>query len=404
MTRPDDKQVTIGVLLAGGDGRRAGVDKRFLVLEGRTLLQRNLAFLHSLFPTVVLSLAPGQELDLGDAATLGETVVVNDDWPGSSPLAGIATALARCRAPLFALAADAAFPSPTASARLLAAFPGHDAAVPAVGRHFQPLFAVYGPGCLEPMTAMLRADRQRIIDVYDEIDLAPVAFADESQFRGINTMDEYRAARGSSERLGTNRPPAAAATGERSAPVDTIAFAAPADTMALAAPDPGPALVAVVGKSNSGKTTLIEKLVPELVRLGLKVGTVKHDAHSFEIDHPGKDSWRHGRAGAQANVIASPERLAYITRLDGEVPLATIARRYFAGFDLVVAEGYKLTAPHRVEIFRAGSGHDAPLCGPGEALALVTDTPLAHEHRFGLDEARDTARFLAVRLDTLRRY
>ena len=170
------------------------------------------------------------------------------------------------------------------------------------------------------------------------------------------------------------------------------------------APDAGPALVAIVGKSDSGKTTLIEKLVPELVRLGLKVGTVKHDAHSFEIDHPGKDSWRHGQAGAQAYVIASPERLAYITRLDGEVPLATIARRYFADFDLVVAEGYKRTAPHRIEIFRAGAGHDAPLCGPGEAMALVTDVPWPHDHRFGLDEAHATARFVAVRLDTLRRY
>ena len=58
-----------------------------------------------------------------------------------------------------------------------------------------------------------------------------------------------------------------------------------------------PALVAIVGKSDSGKTTLIEKVVPELVKLGLRVGTVKHDAHSFEIDHPGKDSWRHGQAG-----------------------------------------------------------------------------------------------------------
>ena len=67
-----------------------------------------------------------------------------------------------------------------------------------------------------------------------------------------------------------------------------------------------PALVAIVGKSDSGKTTLIEKVVPELVRLGLRVGTVKHDAHSFEIDHPGKDSWRHGQAGAEAYVIASP--------------------------------------------------------------------------------------------------
>ena len=144
--------------------------------------------------------------------------------------------------------------------------------------------------------------------------------------------------------------------------------------------------------------------MPELVRFGLRVGTVKHDAHSFEIDHPGKDSWRHGQAGAHAYVVASRERLAYIAKLDGELPLADIARRYFAGFDLVVAEGYKRTAPHRAEIFRAGAGHDAPLCEAGEALALVTDAPLDHAHRFGLDEGRALAQFLVTRLDTLRRY
>jgi molybdopterin-guanine dinucleotide biosynthesis adapter protein len=168
--------------------------------------------------------------------------------------------------------------------------------------------------------------------------------------------------------------------------------------------DATPALVAVVGKSDSGKTTLIEKLVPELVKLGLRVGTVKHDAHSFEIDHPGKDSWRHGQAGAQAYAIASPQRLAFITKLDGEMPLADIAGRFFAGFDLVVAEGYKNTAPHRVEIFRLGAGHDTPLCGPGDAIALVTDAPVEHSHRFGLEDASSLAQFLAARLDTLRTY
>ncbi len=174
--------------------------------------------------------------------------------------------------------------------------------------------------------------------------------------------------------------------------------------MDRAATAPQPALVAIVGKSDSGKTTLIEKLVPELVKLGLRVGTVKHDAHSFEIDHPGKDSWRHGQAGARAYAIASPERLAFITKLDGELPLAVIVRTYFTGFDLVVAEGYKNTAPYRVELFRVGAGHSEPLCGPGEAIALVTDAELTHEHLFGLEDGAALAAFLAGRLDALRAY
>ena len=375
MTDPNETPVTIGVLLAGGGSRRAGVDKRFLVLDGHTLLQRNLSFLRSLFPSVVLSLAPGQELDLGDAGAGGDVEILHDERPGASPLAGIATALATYGRPVFALAVDVAFPDRPAAERVLAAFPGHDLALPAIGRHHQPLFAVYGVGCLAPMEEMLQADVQRIVEVLPRVRAAEVHFPDDALFHSINTMDEYREA--------------VALTGDRHGD-----------------PDDGgrPALVAIVGKSDSGKTTLIEKLVPQLVALGLRVGTVKHDAHSFEIDHPGKDSWRHGQAGAHAYVIASPERLAYIARLDGEMPLADITRRYFAGFDLVVAEGYKRTAPHRVEIFRRGAGHDAPLCGPGEALAVVTDARLEHEHRFALDEAAGLARFLAVRLDALKRY
>ncbi|MFA4965302.1 MAG: molybdopterin-guanine dinucleotide biosynthesis protein B [Thermoleophilia bacterium] len=367
-----DDQVGVGVLLAGGGSRRAGVDKRFLVLEGRTLLLRNLAFLRGLFPTVAVVLGQGQGLDLGDA---GETEVLHDAWPGRSPLVGIATALAHYRRPLFAMAADLGFPDRGAAARVLAAFPGHDAAMPAMGPHHQPLFAVYGPACLAPMTALLAADRHRIVEILPEVRVTEVRFPDDALFRNINTMDEYEAAR--REAAGADAPAGGGAP---------------------------PALVAIVGKSDSGKTTLIEKVIPELVRLGLRVGTIKHDAHSFEIDHPGKDSWRHGQAGALAYAIASPERLAFITRLDGEMPLAEIARRYFAGFDLVLAEGYKRTAPHRVELFRVGAGHAEPLCGPGEAMALVTDAPLRHKHAFGLDDAAGLARFLAVRLDSLRDY
>ena len=373
MTPQGNDQVRIGVLLAGGSGRRAGVDKRFLVLQGRTLLQRNLAFLRDLFPTVAVVVGHGQDLDLGDAAGVE---ILGDAWPGGSPLAGIATALRRFRRPVFALAADIAFPQRAAAEAVLAAFPGHDVALPAIGAAFhQPLFAAYGPACLAPMTALLDAGRHRIVTILPDVRVTEVRFPDDALFRNINTMDDYREARRQ------------AATGG-DAP----------------AADAQPALVAIVGKSDSGKTTLIEKVVPELVKLGLRVGTVKHDAHSFEIDHPGKDSWRHGQAGAHAYAIASPERLAFITKLDGEMPLADIARRFFAGFDLVVAEGYKRTAPHRVELFRVGAGHAEPLCGPGEAIALVTDSSLQHEHAFGLEDGAGLARFLAVRLDSLRDY
>jgi molybdopterin-guanine dinucleotide biosynthesis protein B len=165
-----------------------------------------------------------------------------------------------------------------------------------------------------------------------------------------------------------------------------------------------PALVAIVGKSDSGKTTLIESLLPELRLLGLRVGTVKHDVHGFEIDTPGKDSWRHGRAGAEVYMIAGPDKLACVRALSRELTLPEIARRYFADVDLVVAEGYKREAPHRIEIFRRDAGHAEPLCSPGEALALVTDATIEHPQRFALDDARALAAFIQARLARLRDY
>lgn len=369
MDETDRRAVDVAVLLAGGSSRRAGVDKRYLVLEGHTLVRRNLAFLRRLFPEVVVSIGAEQQIDLGDA---GPATILHDEWPGASPLAGIATALKLLQRPAFVMAADLASPSEVALRMVVKAFAHEraDVALPRVGRHREPLFAAYGPACLEPMTALLASGRHRIVEAFAGLHVADVPFPNEAPFHNINTMDAYQEAR----------------------------------RQVAGSPARPPALVAIVGKSDSGKTTLIERLVPELVALGLRVGTVKHDAHGFDIDHPGKDSWRHGRAGAEAYAVASPDKLAFVTRLPQELPPGDIARRFFAGFDIVVAEGYKRTAPHRVELFRIAAGHTEPLCAPGEAMALVTDSDVEHEHRFGLEDARGLAQFLAARLETLRRY
>jgi molybdopterin-guanine dinucleotide biosynthesis protein B len=75
-------------------------------------------------------------------------------------------------------------------------------------------------------------------------------------------------------------------------------------------------IVSIVGKSDSGKTTLLEKLVAELKSRGFRVGTIKHDAHSFEIDHEGKDSWRHKKAGASVSIISSAEKIGMVLDSD----------------------------------------------------------------------------------------
>ncbi len=131
-------------------------------------------------------------------------------------------------------------------------------------------------------------------------------------------------------------------------------------------------MVSVVGYSNSGKTTLIEKLLTEFQRRGYRVGTIKHDAHGFELDHPGKDTWRHRQAGAQAVVISSPSRWALIRDVERELNLDEIAA-HLSDLDLIIAEGYKRGNKPKIEVYRARQGTQ-PLCTSDDRLiAVATD-------------------------------
>ena len=117
---------------------------------------------------------------------------------------------------------------------------------------------------------------------------------------------------------------------------------------------PSPA-VSIVGRHNSGKTTLIEKLIAELVGRGLDVGSVKHHSHvGFDIDIPGKDSWRHRHAGASETVIAAPGQMARIQTTNGEAECADIVAS-MPGHDVVIVEGYRKSGLPTIEIMRAGN-------------------------------------------------
>lgn len=120
---------------------------------------------------------------------------------------------------------------------------------------------------------------------------------------------------------------------------------------------PSPA-IAIVGRHNSGKTTLIEKLIAELVSRGLDVGSVKHHSHKgFEIDYPGKDSYRHRAAGASETVIAAPGQMARVKTIEGEVECHDIVRT-MPGHDIIVVEGYRKSGLPTIEIMRAGNEAD----------------------------------------------
>jgi molybdopterin-guanine dinucleotide biosynthesis protein B len=147
-------------------------------------------------------------------------------------------------------------------------------------------------------------------------------------------------------------------------------------------------VVTIIGKSKSGKTTLLEKLIPALRQKGYRVGTVKHHSHSgFEIDQPGKDSWRHARAGSQHVVIAAPDKIASYRFTETENSLDEVLAE-FRDVDIILVEGYKRAGKPAIEIVRAERGIE--LIGSSEQwIAVATDTRLAFPiPQFDLDDVQ----------------
>ncbi len=134
-------------------------------------------------------------------------------------------------------------------------------------------------------------------------------------------------------------------------------------------------LISVVGKSESGKTVLMEQLITEFKKRGYKVAAVKHCHAEMEIDHPGKDSWRYARAGSDAVCISAPDKLALIEKCDHELNIEEIMPIMGIQFDLVLVEGFKKKKLPKIEVHRRELGNDL-LCSPQELSAVVTDEPL----------------------------
>ena len=134
--------------------------------------------------------------------------------------------------------------------------------------------------------------------------------------------------------------------------------------------------MSIVGRSNTGKTTLIEKLIPELRQRGYRIATIKHNIHGFDIDHEGKDSWRHKKAGARLTVIASPQRIAVIEDVSKDYELSELRDRYIRDVDIIISEGFKGNPHPKIEVIRSEMKHD-PLCSREDNLmAIVSDEPV----------------------------
>lgn len=353
-----------GVILAGGRSTRMGRDKATLVVGGQTLFARTREMLRGIFARVVIS---GDRPDLATA----EVPCVPDIHPGSA-LGGLHGALTAASTPwIFVVPCDLAHPDAGLVRFLLNHRQGCDLVVPRTGEGLEPVFALYHKNCLPPMEEMLARGDFRIYDFYRQvracyIDAPALPAGWQRALLNLNTPEDVRRLE---NKGGSMTPP----------------------------------VVSIVAKSGTGKTTLLEKLIAEMKARGYRVGAVKHDAHSFSIDHEGKDSWRLTQAGADTMLITSPAQIAMVKKNPGveEIPLAESIRTYFGDVDIVLTEGFKRSAMPKIEVHRRerspallcrGEEHDPTLIAVASDEPLVLDVPV-----FDINDAQGLCDLIVTR-------
>ena len=151
-----------------------------------------------------------------------------------------------------------------------------------------------------------------------------------------------------------------------------------------------PPIISIVGKSSSGKTTFLEKLIREITYRGYRVATIKHSHHSISFDNPNKDSWRHAQAGAASTLVSSTTEIQVIRPVPREQTVDELARNLGEDFDLILTEGFSRGNMPKLEVHRKEAG---PLLETASNLfAIATDEPLdTLARQFSLDDVKGVA-------------
>ncbi|MCF6150574.1 MAG: molybdopterin-guanine dinucleotide biosynthesis protein B [Candidatus Kuenenia sp.] len=132
-------------------------------------------------------------------------------------------------------------------------------------------------------------------------------------------------------------------------------------------------IISFVGKSNSGKTTLIVKIIKELKLRGYKVATIKHTHHNVDMDTKGKDSWKHSQAGADAVIILSENKMGLFRTTSKRVPLKEMVETYLRDFDIIILEGYKTEPIPKIEVLRTENSNQMVCKNDEHLIAVISD-------------------------------
>lgn len=161
-------------------------------------------------------------------------------------------------------------------------------------------------------------------------------------------------------------------------------------------------IITFAARSGTGKTSFLEQVIPILKQRGIRLALIKHDAHRFEMDKPGKDTWRFTQAGADIVCIANQEKFAMLEQTQGGLSLREVVER-LPQADLILTEGYKKNPVPKIEVHRAELGRPL-LSSPEELIAVVTDEPLnAGVPEFPLNDPVPCAEFIEEYMNTFYR-
>ena len=153
-------------------------------------------------------------------------------------------------------------------------------------------------------------------------------------------------------------------------------------------------VIAIVGKSGTGKTVIMEKLIAEFKARGYRVGAVKHAHQTVDLDAPGKDTWRFSRAGSDAVAISSPSRITIFNNLDREPLLEDAVMLLGVNYDIILAEGFKTARAPKIEVCPTGNPGDM-VCSESDLRAVISDTKLPVKiPLFGREEISRIADFI----------
>lgn len=346
-----------GVIFAGGKSTRMGSDKAALTLDGQPLVQR---VFHALAQVCAHIQIAGDRPDLAT----DELPAFADIYPGSS-LGGLHNALVNTQSEwVLVQPCDLPCPSPRLMQTLLAHRKGVQAVIPRTKQGSEPLIACYHRSILPLVEEQLQQDNLRLTDLFKRLQ--------------VSYLDEQKLPAGWRRALtNLNRP------------------------QDLERLQSAPPVVTLVARSGTGKTTLLVKLITEITARGWTVGALKHDAHKFEIDHEGKDTWKMAAAGAALTAISSPQKTALIQRHELEPQLPQLLEPFSGKVDILLTEGFKRSNLPKIEAHRhelkqellcRGEVDDPALIAVASNAELQLDVPC-----FDLNDATQLADFIEER-------